>query len=224
LERQRRTFFAPLAAEFLGTFALIFAGPGAAAVDAASGGDVGQVGIGLSFGLVVMAVIFALGPISGAHINPAVSLAFFVQRRIDFSRLIGFISVQLTGAAVAGLAIVAIVGDEGNAGATVPSIGGADGAFISELILTFFLVLIVLLVATGSKEVGVMAAIPIGGFVGMAATGWGAVAGASMNPARSFGPALASNTWESHWVYWVAPLAAALLAAGTHYALEGRNE
>ncbi len=185
----------------------------------ASGGDVGQVGVGLSFGLIVMAMIFTFGHVSGAHINPAVSIAFFALGRIDARRLAGYVIVQLAGATLAGVSIIAIVGSEGDAGATVPSIGGVDAALLSELILTFFLALVVLIVATDSRAEGSMAAIAVGGYVAMAATGWGPVAGASMNPARTFGPALAANVWTSHWVYWLAPITGALLAVGTYHVL-----
>jgi MIP family channel proteins len=197
----------------------VFAGPGSAAVNVASDGAVGQVGIGLSFGLIVMAMIFTFGHVSGAHINPAISVAFFALRRIDAARLAGYVAAQLAGAALAGVAIIAIVGTEGHAGATVPAIHGVDGAFWSELILTFFLALVVLVVATDSRAEGSMAAIAVGGYVAMAATGWGPVAGASMNPARSFGPALAANVWTSHWVYWLAPIAGALLAVAAYHIL-----
>jgi MIP family channel proteins len=214
-----RALLAPYVAEFLGTFALVFAGPGAVAVNANSDGAVGQVGIGLSFGLIVMAMIFALGHISGAHINPAISVAFFALRRIDAPRLAGYVACQLAGATLAAFAIIAIVGSTGDAGATVPGIGGVDGAFWSELVLTFFLALVVVIVATDGRAQGSMAAIAVGGYVAMAATGWGPVAGASMNPARSFGPAVAANVWESQWVYWVAPIAGALIAVLIYHLL-----
>ncbi len=214
-----RATAAPYVAEFLGTFALVFAGPGAAAVNVASDGAVGQVGVGLSFGLIVMAMIFAFGHVSGAHINPAISVAFFALGRIDARRLVGYVAVQLAGATLAAVAIIAIVGDEGNAGATVPGINGTDAAFVSELILTFFLAIVVLIVATDSRAEGSMAAIAVGGYVAMAATGWGPVAGASMNPARSFGPALAANVWTSHWVYWAAPILGALIAVVAYHIL-----
>jgi MIP family channel proteins len=211
-----RLLIAPFVAEGLGTFALVFAGPGAIAVDAASGGGVGGVGIGLSFGLIVMAMIFALGHISGCHINPAITIAFVALRRIEAPRAAGYIAAQLLGAVLAALAIVAIVGDDGDAGATAPRIGGADAAFWSELILTFFLALVVFAVATDERAQGAFAAIAVGGYVAFAATGWGPVANASMNPARSFGPAVASGVWSSHWVYWVAPIAAALIAVAVY--------
>jgi MIP family channel proteins len=214
-----RVTIAPYAAELLGTFALVFAGPGAAAVNVASDGALGQVGIGLSFGLIVMAMIFAFGHISGAHINPAVSVAFLATRKIDGRVFTGYVLAQLTGAVLAGFAIIAIVGSEGDAGATVPTINGVDAAFLSELILTFFLALVVLIMATDSRAEGSMAAIAIGGYVAMAATGWGPVAGASMNPARSFGPALAAGVWDSHWVYWVAPIVSALIAVAAYRVL-----
>lgn len=208
--------FAPYVAEFLGTFALVFAGPGAAAVNANSGGSVTGVGIGMSFGLVVMVLIYALGHLSGCHINPAVTIAFAAIRRITPAKAALYIACQLAGAVLAGLAIVAILGQEGDAGATAPRIGGTDAAFWSELILTFFLMFVILAVATDSRAEGTMAAVAIGGYVGFAATGWGPVANASMNPARTFGPAVAADVWNAHWVYWVAPILATLLAAAVY--------
>lgn len=207
---------APYLAEFLGTFALVFAGPGAVAVDAASGGGVTGVGIGISFGLIVMVMIYSVGHISGCHINPAITVAFVALGRMPVPKAAGYIVVQLAAAVAASLAVVAIVGDEGDAGATIPRINGADAAFWSELILTFFLAFVVFAVATDARAQGAFAAVAIGGYVGFAATGWGPVANASMNPARSFGPAVASGEWDSHWVYWVAPVAGALLAAAVY--------
>ena len=207
---------APYIAEAMGTFALVFAGPGAAAVDASSGGGVSGVGVGMAFGLIVMVMIFSLGHISGCHINPAVTIAFLALGRIAPAKAAGYIAVQLIGAVLAGLAIVAILGQTGDAGATTPHIGGTDAAFFSELILTFFLMFVILGVATDGRAQGTMAAIAIGGYVGFAATGWGPVANASMNPARSFGPAVAANVWTAHWVYWVAPIVGTLLAAAVY--------
>lgn len=204
--------FAPYLAEAIGTFALVFAGPGSAAVNAATDGGVTNVGVGFSFGLIIMAMIFALGHVSGCHINPAVSIAFRIIGRIDNKKLLAYICAQLTGAVLAGLAIVAIIGQDGNAGATIPTVNGWDAALASEVILTFFLALVILAVATDGRAEGSFAAIAIGGYVAFAATGWGPVAGASMNPARSFGPALAANAWDYHWVYWLGPIAGAALA------------
>jgi len=209
---------APYLAEALGTFALVFAGPGAIAVDAASDGAVGTVGIGLAFGLMVMAMIVTLGHISGAHINPAITVAMAASGRLRMEKAAIYIVAQLAGASLAGLAIVAIVGDAGDAGdagdvgASAPRIGGTDAALWSELILTFFLALVVFAVATDHRVDGRMAAMAVGGYVAMAATGWGPVANASMNPAGSFGPAIASGVWDAHWVYWVGPIVGAVLA------------
>lgn len=208
--------FAPYLAEGLGTFALVFAGPGAAAVDAASDGGVSGVGVGMSFGLIVMAMIFALGHVSGAHINPAVTIAFRVLGRIGTAKAAGYVAAQLAGAVLAALAIKAILGDDVKAAATVPHINGADAALLSELILTGFLVLVILAVATDARAQGAFAAIAVGGYVGFAATGWGPVANASMNPARTFGPAVAANAWTDHWLYWAGPIAGALIAVAVY--------
>lgn len=208
--------FAPYLAEALGTFALVFAGPGAVAVDVASGGAVSGVGIGISFGLIVMVMIYSLGHVSGCHINPAMTIAFRALGRIDNKKAVGYIACQLAGAVLASLAVVAIVGSAGDAGATAPRINGVDAAFWSELILTFFLAFVVFAVATDARAQGAFAAVAIGGYVGFAATGWGPVANASMNPARTFGPAVAANVWDAHWVYWVAPILGALIAAAVY--------
>jgi len=208
--------FAPYFAEGLGTFALVFAGPGAAAVDSASGGAVGTVGVGMAFGLIVMVMIFAVGHVSGCHINPAVTIGFRALGRIDTRRAAGYIGAQLAGAVLAALAVAAIVGDEGDAMATIPRIGGTDAALWSEVVLSFFLMFVILAVATDERAQGGFAAVAVGGYVGFAATAWGAIANASMNPARSFGPAVATGTWDSHWVYWVGPVAGALLAVGAY--------
>jgi MIP family channel proteins len=215
---------APYFAEGLGTFALVFVGPGAAAVNSASEGGVAGVGIGLAFGLVVMTAVFTFGHISGAHINPAASVAFRLLGRMDNKRFLGYVLAQLAGAALAGFAIYAILGDSVDAATTVPSIGGCDAALTSEIILTFFLAMVILAVATDDRAQGAFAAVAIGGFVAAAATGWGPVAGASMNPARSFGPALASGVWTDQWVYWIGPVFGALLAVISYEILrQGRT-
>jgi MIP family channel proteins len=167
----------------------------------------------MSFGLVVMAMIFAVGHISGCHINPAVTIAFRTVGRINNRRAAGFILAQLGGALLGAFAIVAIIGDAGQAGASAPRVAGAAAALWSELILTFFLVFVVLAVATDERAEGAFAAIAVGGYVGFAAIGWGLVANASMNPARSFGPAIAGGVWNSHWVYWLGPIAGGVVAA-----------
>ena len=208
-----RTAAASCLAEALGTFALVFVGAGSMAVDAASGGAVTGVGVGLAFGFIVIAMIFALGHVSGCHINPAVTIAFRVTRRIGNLRALAYIAAQLVGGILGGLAIVAIVGGDGDAGATAPRIGGTDAALISEFILTFFLALVIFGAATDERAEGRIAGLAIGAYVGLAALAWGPVANASMNPARSLGPAIAGNEWSAHWVYWVGPIAGAVLGA-----------
>ncbi len=209
----RRGAAASCLAEALGTFALVFVGAGALAVDAASEGGVTGVGVGLAFGFIVMALVFALGHVSGCHINPAVTVAFRVTRRIGNRRALAYIVAQLAGGILGGLAIVAIVGGDGDAGATAPRIGGTDAALLSEFILTFFLALVVFGAATDARAEGGAAGLAIGAYVGLAALSWGPVANASMNPARSLGPAIAGNEWSAHWVYWLGPIAGAVLGA-----------
>jgi aquaporin NIP len=199
-------------AEFIGTFALVFAGPGAVVINVYSGGGVTPVGIGLTFGLMVGAMIYAIGHISGAHINPAVTLAFAVTRHFPVRDIPAYIAAQLAGAAAASLVIKGLFGNTAHLGATLPS-HGAGQAAVLEGILTFFLMFVIMAVATDARAVGEAAAIAIGGYVALAATFAGPIAGASMNPARSFGPALVSNDWTSWWVYWVGPIAGALLGA-----------
>jgi MIP family channel proteins len=200
------------AAEFLGTFALVFAGPGAAVINAYTNGGVTPVGIGLTFGLIVGAMIYAIGHISGAHINPAVTIAFTVTRHFPRRDVPGYLFAQLGGAATASLVTKGLYGNTAHLGATLPT-HGAGQAAVLEGFLTFFLMFVIMAVATDVRAIGEAAAIAIGGYVTLAATFAGPIAGASMNPARSFGPALISNTWTAWWVYWAGPIAGALLGA-----------
>ncbi len=199
-------------AEFLGTFLLVFAGTGAVVIDADSGGDLATLGIGISFGLAVMAAICALGHISGAHINPAVTLSFALVRHFPTSHVLPYLGAQLLGAAVASGALRILFGDVANLGATTPS-GAALQALGLEVVLSFFLMLLIMAVATDVRAVGYSAATAVGGYVALAATFAGPVAGASMNPARSLGPALVSWEWNAHWVYWLGPIIGALMGA-----------
>lgn len=200
------------AAEFLGTFLLVFAGPGAVVINEVSGGGVGSLGIGLSFGLAVMVAIYSVGHLSGAHINPAVTVAFALARHFPWSQVPGYVIAQLAGACAASAALLALFGNVAGLGAAVPS-GSALQALGLEVILTLFLMFVVAAVATDVRAVGQAAAIAIGGYVALAATFAGPIAGASMNPARSFGPALMGGAWIHHWVYWIGPLAGAALGA-----------
>jgi aquaporin NIP len=200
-----------LAAEAIGTFALVFAGAGSIMVDEKTG-DPGHVGIALTFGLVIMAMIYAVGHISGAHFNPAVSFAFALTRHFPWTRAVGYWAAQLSGALAAALLLRASLGDVANVGATLPS--GSDGqAFLWETILTFFLMFVIIAVATDTRAVGEAAALAIGGTVALDALFGGPITGASMNPARSAGPAIAAAELNDLWIYLTAPLVGASLAA-----------
>lgn len=198
-------------AECLGTFALIFCGTGAIVADHLSGGSLGHLGISITFGLLVMSLIYSFGAISGAHFNPAVSIAFTLAKRFPKERLLGYISAQVLGAILASGALKLLFPDQTAFGATVPS-GTFMQSFILEVILTFFLMLVIFQVATGSKEQGMFAGIAIGGMVTMASLFAGPICGASMNPARSIGPGLISGQMNGLWIYMTAPIMGAALA------------
>lgn len=207
-------------AEFVGTFALVFAGCGAIMVDTKTGGALGQVGIAISFGLVIMAMIYAVGHVSGAHLNPAVTFAFALARHFPWSRLLGYWIAQVAGAVTAAAVLRGSLGDIADVGATLPS--GSDGqAFLWELVLTFFLMFVIMAVATDARAIGEAAAIAIGGTVGLAAMFGGPITGASMNPARSLGPGLVSGELDAIWVYLIAPIAGAVLAGLAYQLIRG---
>ena len=210
-----------LGAEFVGTFALVFAGCGAIMVDTKTDA-LGNVGVAFTFGLVIMAMVYAVGHISGAHLNPAVSLAFVLSRHFSWTRVFGYWTAQLLGASVAALILRGSLGDIANVGATLPS-GSQRQSFLWELVLTFFLMFVVMAVATDTRAVGEAAAIAIGGTVGLNAMFGGPISGASMNPARSMGPAFASGELHALWLYIVAPLIGACLGALTYQFLRGES-
>jgi aquaporin NIP len=198
-------------AELIGTFALVFCGTGAIIIDQQSGGLVSHVGVAITFGLIIMCMIYSLGNISGAHLNPAVSIAFTLAGRFPISHLPGYIISQLAGALMASFTLKFLFESNQLLGATMPS-GTEMQSFIMELILTFFLMLVIINVANGSKEQGLFAGLAIGAVVGLEAMFAGPVCGASMNPARSIAPAIVSGHLEHLWVYIVAPIAGATLA------------
>lgn len=198
-------------AEALGTFALVFAGTGAIVINNVAGGVVTHPGIALTFGLVVMAMIYAVGGVSGAHFNPAVTVGFFLARRLRGCCVLPYIGSQLVGALLASLVLRLLFGTVAHLGATLPA--GSDlQSLVLEVILTSLLMFVILCVATGSKEQGLMAGIAIGGTVALEAMFAGPICGASMNPARSIAPALVSGHLASLWVYVAAPLLGAAVA------------
>lgn len=207
-----------LVAECFGTFCLVFAGTGAIVVNEVTGGVVSHVGVALTFGLVVMAMIYAVGDVSGAHLNPAVTFGFWMSRRLGGALVPGYIVAQLAGAIAASLVIVALFPTSPTLGETIPA-GPVMQSLVLEAILTLILMLVILRVASGPKETGIMAGTAIGGVVGLEAMFAGPISGASMNPARSLAPAIVSGRVEVAWLYVVAPLAGAALAVPLHFML-----
>lgn len=206
--------FSALLAESIGTFALVFAGCGAIMIDAQTGA-LTHFGIALTFGLVILVMIYALGHISGAHFNPAVTLAFASGRHFPWRRVPLYWGAQFAGAVAACLLLRGMFGNTARLGATLPS-GSDRQSLLLELVLTFFLMLVITAVATDTRAVGQAAAIAIGATVGMDALFGGPISGASMNPARSLAPALVGSTWTSQWIYVIGPALGALLGVGTY--------
>ncbi|HVX51395.1 MAG TPA: aquaporin [Chitinophagaceae bacterium] len=200
-----------LVAESIGTFTLVFCGTGAVVIDQQTGGAVSHAGIAITFGLVVMSMIYALGNISGAHLNPAVSIAFYLAGRFPFSSVVPYIISQLAGALMASVVLKLLFPANALLGATLPA-GSNLQSFVLEVLLTFFLMLVIINVATGSKEQGMFAGLAIGSVVLLEAMFAGPVCGASMNPARSLAPAVVSGHTENLWIYLAAPVAGAAAA------------
>src|SRR5689334_5016532 len=190
-------------------------------VDARTGA-LGHVGVAISFGLVIMVMIYAVGHISGAHFNPAVTFAFAVSRHFAWPLVAAYWAAQLAGALAAALLLRASLGDIAHVGATLPS-GSDHQAFLWEGVLTFFLMFVIMAVATDTRAVGEAAAIAIGGTVGMDAMFGGPITGASMNPARSLGPAIAASDYTSIWLYLLAPIVCAAAAALTYQFLRAEE-
>jgi MIP family channel proteins len=209
------------AAEGLAAFALVFAGCGAIVANAQYDSTLGAVGVSLVFGLIIMVMIYATGHLSGAHINPAVTLAFTLTRHFPAREAVAYIGAQVAGAIAGALALAAVwTSKPADLGATVPTVG-AGSAFVYELILTAFLMFVIIAVATDTRAVGAAAAIAIGGTVGLDALFGGPVTGASMNPARSLGPALVSGTWTDFWVYLAGPILGAAAGALAYQVIRG---
>jgi aquaporin Z len=200
-----------LVAEFIGTFGIVFAGTGAVVFNQMTGA-LTHVGIAIVFGLVVTALIYTFGHTSGAHFNPAVTLGFAAVGDFEWRRVPAYLAVQALGAAAASGVLRATFGLVGTLGATLPATTPTH-SFVLEFILTFLLMTVIMGAAVDAKAVKGSAGLAIGATVGLEAMFGGPISGASMNPARSFGPALFAGAWSHHWIYWVAPILGALLAA-----------
>jgi aquaporin NIP len=210
-------------AEALAAFALVFAGCGAIVANAVHGGALGAVGVSATFGLVIMAMVYATGHLSGAHVNPAVTIAFTLTRHFPPRDAFAYVAAQLAGATAGAFALLAAWGSKpAHLGATVPTVGVGTG-LLYETILTALLMFVIVAVATDTRAVGAAAALAIGGTVGLDALFGGPVTGASMNPARSFGPALASGTWTDFWIYLAGPVLGACLGALAYQLVRGEQ-
>jgi MIP family channel proteins len=211
------------AAEGIGVFALVFAGCGAIVTEAQHPGSLGTVGIALVFGLIVMAMVYATGHLSGAHLNPAVTVAFVLTRHLPRAEALAYLLAQLAGALLAAGLLAAIWPSQPAAlGTTLPTIG-SGGAFAYEAVLTAFLMFVIMAVATDTRAVGAGAAIAIGGTVGLDALFGGPITGASMNPARSLGPALVSGQLHDLWIYLAGPLVGATVGALAYQLVRGEH-
>jgi aquaporin NIP len=210
-----------LAAEAIGTFALVFAGAGAVMVDAKTHA-LGHVGVAITFGLVIMAMIYAVGHVSGAHFNGAVTFAFALTRHFPWSRALGYWFAQLLGALAAAALLRGSLGNIAHVGATLPS-GSQAQSFLWELLMSAFLMFVIMAVATDTRAVGEAAAIAIGGTIGLDAMFGGPISGASMNPMRSLGPALVSGDLHALWLYIVAPVIGASLGALAYQFVRGEH-
>ncbi len=198
-------------AEFTGTFALVFCGTGAIIVNEQTGGQIGHAGIAITFGLIVMAMIYSFGNSSGAHFNPAVSIAFWIAKLLPTKQVLPYLVFQIAGAFLATFILKILFPENINLGSTIPS-GTAIQSFILEVILTFILMLVILSTSQGSKELGIMAGLAIGATVLLEAMFAGPITGASMNPARSLAPALLSGNVQTLWIYLSAPILGAILS------------
>lgn len=206
-----RSALKPYLAEFIGTFALVFAGTGAIVINDVSSGGITHVGIALTFGLVVLAMVYAVGDISGAHLNPAVTSGFWLSGRFSGRQVFPFVLAQCLGAFLASGTLHFLFPTHATLGTTLPA-GAEMQSFVLEFILTFLLMFVILNVSIGAKEKGITAGIAVGAVIALEAMFAGKICGASMNPARSLAPAVVSGHLEHLWIYLTAPFAGAALA------------
>ncbi|WP_207203794.1 MIP/aquaporin family protein [Actinomyces minihominis] len=213
-----------IVAEFVGTFFLVLVAAGGPMMNVAVEGSVERAVATIAPGMMVMAIIMAFGKVSGAHLNPAVSLAFALRGDFPWPRVVPYVVTQILGASAAAYFLTAVLGVSASHGGNYPAAGFSDvQAVLMEFILTFGLVTIILGTASGAQNIGIIGAVGVGSYIALAGMWASPISGASMNPARSFGPALASLDFTSYWVYVVGPLAGALLAVGVGYLLRGKG-
>jgi aquaporin Z len=210
-------------AEFLGTFAMVFAGTGAIVINAQSGGAITHLGVALTFGLIVLVMIYSLGDVSGAHMNPAVTVAFAVAGLFPFFSVLTYLAAQFSGAWLASFTLHFLFPQNGNLGATLPA-GAPIQSFVLEVILSAILMFVILNVSHGAKEKGITAGIVVGAVIALEALFAGPICGASMNPARSFAPAIVSGHFEHLWIYLVAPVVGMLIAIPLFRAVRGPSK
>jgi aquaporin Z len=211
-----------LFSELLGTFFLVLVAAGAPVVDAESRGGVSLTAQAVAPGLMVMAVIYFMGAVSGAHVNPAVTISFALRRNFPWRRVPGYVVMQFIGATLAALFLRAMFGNVGNLGATLPQHGfSSEKAMMLEVVLTLGLVSVILGTASGARNVGTNAALAVGSYIALAGLWAAPITGASMNPARSFGPALVGNHWDAFWVYVIGPLLGGAIAVAFAWLLRG---
>jgi len=218
---QRPDLIRRLFAEALGTFCLVFAGTGAIVINGVSGGQLGHGGVAAAFGLVVAVMIFAVGHLSGAHMNPAVTAGFAVGRHFPLVEVVPYWAAQFAGAILASLSLRALFGTAHGLGVTQPAHVGNVQALVLEAGLTAALMIVILAVATDTRAAGSLAAVAIGFTIGLEALVFGPITGASMNPARSLAPALAASDWTNLWIYLIGPVAGALIGVGIYEGLRG---
>lgn len=210
------------AAELIGTYALVTAGCGAIMVNAQTG-ELGHMGVAFTFGFIILVMIAATGHISGAHFNPAVTIAFALTRHLPWRDLLFYIGAQLIGAVLGAATLRLLIGDMASLGTTLPA-ASVWQAFGLEILLTAVLMFVIISVATDTRAVGAPAALAIGFTVALGALWGGPISGASMNPARSFGPALVAGIWTDQWLYWTAPVIGAAIGAFLYQFLRGTGE
>ena len=210
-------------AEFFGTFAMVFAGTGAIVINAESGGAITHLGVALTFGLIVLAMIYTLGDVSGAHLNPAVTVAFAAAGLFPFASVLLYLAAQISGALLASLTLHFLFPQNPTLGATLPA-GLPMQSFVLEIILSGLLMFVILNVSHGSKEKGITAGIVVGSVIALEALFAGPICGASMNPARSLGPAIVSGHLEHLWIYLAAPVLGMLLAIPLYRAVRNNAE